>query len=113
MYGLILDWINPSNIKNTKYNTVNNGPIIFISIVVLLFLVKLLFMYRQKQKTWDKLNPGVVVHYLYVNPYSGTGSTHKTEVVQREGNKVELTHIGWLTKKEFFNGKDNLEFLYL
>lgn len=112
MYGLILDWIDPSNIK-IQGAVVDIKLIIFISIIVLLIGVKLFFMHKKKQSTWNKLKPGTIVYWLYVNPYSGTGSTHKTEVVECIKDKVNLENLGWITKNEFFDGKDSIEFLYL
>lgn len=91
----------------------NIGAILFVSTIVILSSISIVASYKKKQKTWNKLQLGTVVHYLYVNPYSGQGSTHKTEVVEVAENKVNLEHLGWITKKQFFDGKDNIEFLYL
>lgn len=91
----------------------NIGAILFVLVVVILSGISITASYKKKQKTWNKIHPGTIVYYLYVNPYSGQGSTHKTEVVEVTENTIRLEHLGWITKKQFFNGKDNIEFLYL
>jgi hypothetical protein len=92
---------------------VNIGAILFVSTIVILASISIVVSYKKKQKTWNKIHSGTIIYYLYVNPYSGTGSTHKAEVVEVAENKIRLEHLGWITKKQFFNGKDNIEFLYL
>lgn len=91
----------------------NIGAILFVSTIVILGSISIVVSYKKKQKTWNKLQPGTVVHYLYVNPYSGAGKTFSDEVIRCEGDLIYLMHLGSITKKQFFDGKDNIEFLYL
>lgn len=90
----------------------NIGIIILISLA-LLVIVKLFFIHKKKENIWSKLNKGSIVHWLFVNPCTGTGCTHKGEVTKLENDRVEIDNLGWVTKKEFFNGKCEIEFLYI
>lgn len=91
----------------------NIGPIIFISIIVLLIIAKLFYIYRKKEKTWDKLTIDSVVYWLYVNPNTGVGSAHHGKVINIYNDTINIESLGYISKKEFFNGKDTIEFLYL
>ena len=91
----------------------NIEVILFISAIVILSSISIVVSYKKKQKAWNKIQPGTIVYYLYVNPYSGQGSIHKTEVTDVTKDTICLDHIGLITKKQFFNGTDNMEFIYL
>ena len=89
----------------------NIETMIFVGAVLLLGAIRFVHLKIQQEKIWKNLQNGANINMLYTDPYSGREYIISRTVLDKNNKSILLDYGTWITKHDFFNGKDDMEFL--
>ena len=89
----------------------NIETLIFVVAVLLLCAIRFIHLKIQQEKIWKNLQIGANINMLYTDQYSDREYVVSKTVLDKNDKSILLDYGRWITKHDFFDGKDNMEFL--